>query len=397
LKSRIITRTILIVSLISFFTDIASEMLYPVMPVYLRSIGFSVLLIGILEGLAEATAGLSKGYFGSLSDKLQKRVPFIRSGYALSAISKPMMAMLTYPLWIFFARTIDRLGKGLRTSARDALLSDESTPENKGKVFGFHRGMDTLGAAIGPFVALLFLWLLPGNYKWLFILAFIPGLIAVFLTFFIKDKAKDAVHNKEKVSFFSYFKYWKRADKEYKKLVIGLLAFTLFNSSDVFLLLMLKFNGFSDTAMIGFYIFYNLVYALFSYPMGSLADKIGLKKVMIIGFSLFVVVYGSISFVSSWWLLGIIFLVYGIYASATEGISKALITNLSLKSDTATAVGFFSSFASIMALAASIIGGLLWVTFGPMFTFIFAGCGVGMVVMYFLFIFREIPEPQSTY
>ena len=135
----------------------ASEMLYPVMPVFLRSIGFSFLLIGILEGCAEATAGLSKGYFGKRSDILGKRLPFVQLGYGLSAISKPMMALFIYPLWIFLARTLDRLGKGLRTGARDAMLSDECEKENKGKVFGFHRSMDTLGAVIGPAIALIFL------------------------------------------------------------------------------------------------------------------------------------------------------------------------------------------------------------------------------------------------
>jgi len=161
---RIFSRVVITLSLVSFFTDIASEMLYPVMPIYLKSIGFTALLIGILEGIAEATAGLSKGYFGELSDRLGKRVIFIRWGYFLSALSKPTMAISKWPVWIFIVRTTDRMGKGLRTSARDALLSDESTPETRGKVFGFHRGMDTLGAAVGPAVALLLLWLYPGNY-----------------------------------------------------------------------------------------------------------------------------------------------------------------------------------------------------------------------------------------
>ena len=141
-----ISRSVWILSLISLFTDTASEMLYPIMPIYLKSIGFTVILIGILEGFAEATAGLSKGYFGKRSDTLGKRVPFVQLGYAFSAISKPMMAIFIFPLWIFFARTIDRLGKGIRTGARDALLSDEATPQTKAKVFGFHRSMDTLGA-----------------------------------------------------------------------------------------------------------------------------------------------------------------------------------------------------------------------------------------------------------
>src|SRR5205809_3039853 len=139
----------------------ASEMLYPVMPIYLRTIGFSVVFIGILEGVAEATAGLSKGYFGKLSDSSGRRVPFVQMGYAFSAISKPMMAAFINPLWIFFARTIDRFGKGVRTGARDAILSDEATFETKGKIFGVHRLMDTFGAVIGPSLALVYLYFYP--------------------------------------------------------------------------------------------------------------------------------------------------------------------------------------------------------------------------------------------
>lgn len=388
MKQKIITRTVLLVSLVSLFTDIASEMLYPVMPVYLKSIGFSVVLIGLLEGLAEATAGISKGYFGNLSDSLGKRVPFIRLGYGFSAISKPMLAFLVHPLWVFGARTLDRLGKGLRTSARDAILSDETTPKNKGKVFGFHRGMDTLGAAIGPVVALIYLLFFPNQYKWLFIIAFFPGIIAVVLTFSVKDRKKSQNIKKESVSMFSYLKYWKVSNPEYKKLVIGLLLFTLFNSSDAFLLLSLKEKGFSDTSMIGFYIFYNLCYALLSYPMGMLADKVGLKQVLIFGLIFFALVYGSISFVSGVIWLALVFFAYGLYASATEGISKALITNLSDSKDTATAVGFYSSFSSIFALLASTLGGILWFTFSSTTMFLASAIGVIVVIGYFFWVFR---------
>ncbi|MGZ5286000.1 MAG: MFS transporter, partial [Flavisolibacter sp.] len=146
----------------SLLTDTASEMLYPIMPLYLKTIGFSIVLIGILEGVAEATAGISKGYFGKLSDTSGRRVPFVQIGYAFSAISKPMMAAFIHPLWIFFTRTIDRFGKGIRTGARDAILSDEATPRTKAKVFGFHRSMDTLGAVLGPALALLYLYYNPG-------------------------------------------------------------------------------------------------------------------------------------------------------------------------------------------------------------------------------------------
>src|SRR5215216_1738920 len=185
-------------------------MLYPVIPVYLQKIGFSVLLIGILEGVANFTAGLSKGYFGKLSDEKGLRIPFIKGGYFLSAVSKPMMALFTFPLWIFLARTIDRLGKGLRTAARDALLSQNATPETKARVFGFHRGMDTLGAVIGPVVALLFLKFYPKQYVPLFYLAFFPGLLAVLLIFLLREK-RTASSTLKKGNFFSFFSYWKIA------------------------------------------------------------------------------------------------------------------------------------------------------------------------------------------
>ena len=225
--SRFLTRTVWLVSLVSFFTDIASEMLYPVMPVFLDSIGFSVILIGVLESVAEATAGISKGYFGELSDRIGRRVPFVRAGYGLSAISKPMMAAFSFPLWIFFARTIDRLGKGLRTGARDAMLSAESTPENKGKVFGFHRGMDTLGAALGPLAALIFLTRFPGQYTLLFLLAFIPGLLALAVTIPLKEP-KTPKKEKSKGGFFRFLHYWKEAPRELRYLFVFLLFFTFF-------------------------------------------------------------------------------------------------------------------------------------------------------------------------
>lgn len=235
-----ITRTVWILSIISLLTDTASEMLYPIMPVYLKSIGFSIVLIGILEGLAEATAGLSKGYFGKLSDASGRRVPFVQIGYAFSAVSKPMMALYVFPVWIFFARTIDRFGKGIRTGARDALLSDEAMPENKGKVFGFHRSMDTFGAVMGPLLALIYLYYHPQDYQTLFFIAFIPGLLAILASFYLKDKKVNSHQTNVRPPFFSFLNYWKVSPTEYKKLVFGLLLFTLFNSSDVFLLLQAK-------------------------------------------------------------------------------------------------------------------------------------------------------------
>jgi len=397
--TRILTRTILLVSFVSLFTDVASEMLYPIMPVYLRSIGFSVMLIGILEGVAEATAGISKGYFGNLSDVWRKRVPFVRAGYTLSAFSKPMMVLFTFPLWIFFARTIDRFGKGIRTSARDAILSDETVAEHKGKVFGFHRSMDTVGAAIGPFFALIFLYFYPKQYKWLFLIAFIPGLVAIALTFFLREKqhppdsvsAGSRIKSVNRVSFFSYFRYWGRASSGFRFLVAGLLLFTLFNSSDAFLLLALKEQQMADGQMIGFYIFYNLVYAICSYPIGILGDKVGLRTMLIIGLLIFALVYFFMGYAASFLAFGLLFFFYGIYAASTEGISKALISNMAERADTATAIGFYNSFQSIFTLVASSLAGVLWFAIGPKAMFMISGVGVFIVVVYLAIIFHLKP------
>ena len=381
---KIITRTVWILSIVSLFTDIASEMLYPVMPIYLKSIGFSILFIGLLEGFAEATTGISKGYFGQLSDSTKKRMPFIQIGYGLSAISKPMMAFLVYPIWIFFARTMDRFGKGVRTSARDALLSDQSTPSTKGTVFGFHRTMDTFGAAIGPLVALVYLYFYPQHYKALFIIAFIPGLIAFLASLLLKDKVIEIQKPKEKIKLFSFLGYWKRSSLAYKKLLIGLLIFTLFNSSDVFLLLKVKQAGFDDKVVIGIYIFYNLIYAIFSLPFGVLADKVGLKKILVLGLFLFSIVYLTMSISNNYSLFIVAFFIYGLYSAATEGISKALISNISNQQDTATAIGTFSGLQSICLMLSSSIAGWVWYQFGASFTFMLTGIVTLIVVLYFL-------------
>lgn len=369
----------------------ASEMLYPVMPLFLKQIGYTAIFIGVLEGVAEAVAGLSKSYFGKLSDRSGKRLPFVQLGYALSAVSKPMLAIFFYPWWIFLSRTLDRLGKGIRTGARDAMLSDESTLATKGQVFGFHRSLDTLGAVFGPAIALVYLYFYPGNFKTLFLIAFGPGILAIVSTLLIKEKNKKAevaasditTKKQKKPGIFAFVSYWKESPAAYKKLVTGLLLFALFNSSDVFLLLKMKESGMNDTAVIGVYIFYNLVYALLAYPLGILADKLGLKKIFIAGLGVFVLVYTGFALNNDLVIFIILFALYGLYAAATEGISKAMISNIIDKKETATAIGTYTGFQSICALIASSLCGLLWYNFGSLATFLITA-GVTVIVIIYL-------------
>lgn len=386
---RYLTRTVWILCIVSLLTDTASEMLYPVMPIYLESIGFSVLFIGVLEGVAEALAGLSKGYFGKMSDLMGKRVPFVRIGYALSAVAKPMIVIFSYPIWVLFARSADRFGKGIRTGARDAMLSAESSAATRGRVFGFHRAMDTMGAVLGPCFALVYLHFYPENYHSLFFIALIPGLMAVLATFWLKEKTQTKAHAVTHNSFFSFLHYWKQSPATYRKLVLGLLLFALFNSSDMFLLLKAKNAGMDDTKVIGIYILYNLAYALFAFPMGILADRLGLKNIFILGLIVFSAVYFGMAFTQSTMVMAALFVMYGLYAAANEGISKAWISNIVKKEDTATAIGTYAGLQSVCSLLASSITGFVWFTFGAIAAFILTAIITLLLVIYFF----RLPEP----
>ncbi len=378
-----LTRNVWVLSLVSLFTDVASEMLYPVTPLFLKSIGFSVFIIGVLEGVAEAVAGLSKGYFGRWSDHSTRRLPFVQAGYALSAVAKPMLAAFSWVWWIFLARTLERLGKGLRTGARDALLSDEATPATKGRVFGFHRGMDTLGAVIGPALALLYLFYYPGDYRTLFLIAFVPGMLAVGATFLVRERARTdrPAGGFSRWNLMAFATYWRQGPAAYRRLAGGLLVFALFNSSDVFLLLKAREAGLDDTGVVGVYIFYNLVYAVAAFPIGVLADRLGMRRVLVGGLLVFATVYAGMGLTSKGWVVGVLFFLYGIYAAATESIAKAWISNISARQDTATAIGTFTAFQSIAALIASSLTGLLWYQFGPLVAFgVSAAVAVGVGV-----------------
>ena len=389
-----ITRSIWVLSLVSLFTDMASDMLYPVMPAYLRSIGFSVAFIGLLEGIAEAAAGLSKGYFGYWSDMSGKRLPFVRLGYTLSALSKPLMAAMAYPLWIFLVRTLDRLGKGMRTGARDAILADSSTDGNRGKVFGFHRSMDTVGAALGPALALIWLYFRPGDYIPLFFIAFLPGIISVLLLFTLKEQNNLAPQGKT-ITFSDSMRWLKTATPAYRTLLWGLLLFASINSAEIFLLLRAKDLGMSDAGVVGLYIFFNLIFALLAYPLGRLSDTMGMKRIFLLGLALFAITYLGMALLSSTTAIIALFFVYGGVAAATNGLAKAWISKVCGPREKAVGLGTFAGLQSLSLLLASVWAGLLWDIAGPMTVFLLtAGLSIP-VGLYFLLKVKEIDPTEK--
>lgn len=380
-----IPRQVLFLGLISLFTDMASEMLYPVTPIFLSSVlGASMVIIGLIEGIAEVTSGLLKGYFGLLSDKIGKRSIFVSLGYAISTLSKPLPGIFPQISVVLTSRVADRIGKGIRTAPRDALLGSYSN-DNSGAIFGFHRSMDTIGAVLGPLIAIWLLSIYNNNFQTIYLIAFIPSIAAVLFTLFVKD---NKINKREASKIFS-FKFWKESPAEYKKVVFLVTIFSLFNSSDVFLILRSKNISGSTTTPIFAYVFYNLIYAISSYPAGLISDKMGKKNIFISGLFLFSIVYLGFGLSNSTSFLWILFGLYGIYAAATEGILKAWVSDLVADNKRGSAIGLLTMLMSFGVMGGSVIAGILWDQFGASVPFLLSSFISALIAASLLFFIKE--------
>lgn len=354
-----INRYVVTLGLVSLFTDMASEMLYPVMPMYLTGVlGASMLELGMLEGAAEAIASILKGFFGSLSDRLGKRAPFVMLGYGLSALSKPVPGLRHAVTAVVLARISDRIGKAVRSAPRDALLAAYAPADQQGTVFGFHRAMDTFGAALGPAIALVWLYFFPGDYVTLFLVAFLPSAAAVGLTFFVPE-AKNSP-KKSAAPFLGSQRAVFSSSPEMKRLLIAVGIFALVNSSDVFLIMKARSDGFSDTWAIGAYIGYNLIYAGLSWPLGVVSDKRGKGFAFRLGLLFYAATYMIFAFSVSAPAIWIGFGLYSVYAALSESIIKAWVSELAPPELKGSAFGLLTMVMSAGAFISSILAGALW-------------------------------------
>lgn len=377
-----IPRNVTILGLVSFFNDVASEMIYPIVPIFLTSVlGTPVPIVGLIEGIAEATAALSKFIFGYISDYFQIRKPFVVGGYSLGTLSKMLIGLATsWPL-VLFARFTDRLGKGVRTAARDSLLLENAASTNKGFIFGFHRAFDSLGAVVGPLIALILLSLVKENMRLVFFLAFIPSLVGVvLLLLFVREKKKENFQKSKQGVKLSWVTLSPRL-----KLFLGVsFLFSVGNSSDAFLLLQAKNLGLTTTLVVLVYVLYNISQTVFATPLGTLADKIGARRVFALGLLVFSLVYFSFGIIKNPFWLWFLFPIYGIYIAATDGVSKAYISEFVAPHQSGTFFGLHQTLTAIAGFLASFIGGILWSAIGPQATFWYGS--VMALAALFLFI-----------
>lgn len=378
-----IPRNVLVLGLVSFFNDLSAEMIYPIIPIFLTSVlKTSMPVVGIIEGLAEATASIGKYVFGALSDYLQKRKIFVTVGYSFGAISKLLIGLATGWQTVLFARFIDRAGKGLRTAPRDSILLENTTPLNRGFIFGFHRSLDSLGAVFGPIAGLLLLYLMKENMRLVFFMAFIPSAVAVIILI-LSVKEKPVAADKEKKHFVKID--FRSLNPQLKLFLLVSFIFSLGNSSDAFLILRAKDLGLTTIMVTLTYVLYNVFQASFAIPAGKLADRIGAKKVFAFGLAIFSFVYFMFGFIKNPAFVWIIFPIYGLYIAFTDGVAKAYVSEFIEKKESGSYFGMHQTLMAVGAFMASSIGGVLWSRIGPSSTFYYGSIMAGLALTVFAF------------
>jgi MFS family permease len=373
-------KNIFFTGLVSFFMDMSSEMIYPLVPIFLASVlGVNKSLIGLIEGIAESSASLLKVFSGWFSDRIGNRKNLMIAGYAISTLSRPFMA--TAGTWqrILGARFIDRLGKGIRTAPRDAIIAESSKATHLARSFSYHRSMDTMGAVAGPGLAYLLLQAYTDDYRRVFWLSMIPGIIAVLIIIWCIKEKKNPAADKQKPPRLSLRDF----DWRVKFFILIAALFALGNSSDAFLILRAQQLGISAVMIPVVYLTFNLIYALAGIPAGIAADRFGMKRIILAGFILFASLYYGFAVVTTASGVWALFALYGIFMGLTEGIQKAYLATIIPAQLKATAFGVFATAVGLAQLPASLNAGLLWDRLSPSATFYFGAATATLAAMLF--------------
>ncbi len=378
-----VPKNIIILGLVSFFNDLSSEMIYPIVPIFLKSIlGAPAAVVGLIEGVAEATASILKVFSGYFSDKFQKRKPLVVAGYSLSAISKFLLSWANSWPFVLFARFLDRTGKGVRTTPRDALIADDKIKGIEGKAFGLHRAMDTMGAVVGPILAIYALGFFGNNFNKVFLFAGIPSVVGVLiLAALVKEKPKaDPVAVKK-------FRFdWRAMPRNFKVFIFISAIFALGNSSDAFLILRAQDLGLSISATVWAYVLLNFIFASTATYAGMISDKIGEKNALLFGLAIFAAVYFAFAQALDGNMVWLMAAVYGLYFSFSDGVGKAYIAKLVPKENIATAFGIYQLVIGLGVLLSSIVAGFLWDRVSHQAPFYFGSAFAALALVSFFFL-----------
>ena len=386
-------RNVFFAGVVSFFMDVSSEMIYPLVPLFLANVlGVNKSFIGLIEGVAESTASLLKAFSGWFSDRMGSRKHLMAVGYGISTLSRPVTATASAWQQILLARFTDRLGKGVRTAPRDAIIAEATPHTHLGRAFSFHRSMDTMGAVVGPGLAFLLLGLFNNDYRTIFWLSMIPaGLAVLVILIFIEEKKRGAgpLQARPKLTIGHFD--WK------VKFFIAIAAlFALGNSSDVFLILRAQQNGIPTTMIPVVYLVFNIVYSVSAIPAGIAADKFGRKRAILIGFILFACLYYGFAVSDSASAVWVLFAFYGVFMGLTEGIQKAFLATIIPPDFKATTFGVYAGAVGLAMFPANFIAGWLWDHVSPAATFYFGALTAVLSAVLFLVLILVAEAPGKS-
>lgn len=362
-SQRWLTRTVVVLGLVSLFTDMATEMIIPFLPIFVTSVlGAGPTMLGVVEGFADAISSILKLVSGRWADKIGKQRPFVLAGYTIASVVRPFVAAASSAWHVVAVRSLDRVGKGLRTSPRDAMLAASVDEDKRGKAFGFHRAMDHAGAVLGPLVAIAIITWWTDDLRTLFWLTAIPGGLAV-LTILIGlrgDDEREVGQEETPAEAKQSLEIPEGMGTELARVLVPVGIFTLGNATDLFLLLKAGGERASLTELPLLWIGLHLVKMLASVPGGSLADKMGSRRTIIAGWLFYAAIYLGFGLADQQWIIWVLFVTYGIYYGLTEGAEKALISRIAPEQVRGTAFGWYHITVGLMALPASIGFGALW-------------------------------------
>jgi len=397
-----VSRNVFMLGWVSFLTDVSSDMIFTVMPLFLSNVlKVSMPIIGLIEGIAEGTASLLKLVSGWLSDRLGQRKSLAVFGYTLSTLAKPFLYIASSWGVVLAVRWTDRVGKGIRSAPRDAMVADCTAANERGRSFGFHRGMDTLGAMVGLALAALIVYLVQeggleltrGAFRTLVLVGIGPAVLSVLiLLFFVKERKKTVspqACDTASVQLECKGPVKVMSDGRFKIFLVIIVLFTLGNSSDAFLILRAQNLGFSVSQTLLLFVAFNLVYALVALPAGMISDRLGRRRVIIVGWSIYVLAYLGFALASDAWHVWLLFALYGLYYGVAEGVCRAFVCDLVPAEKRGTAYGWYHTTVGLSLLPASVIAGWLWYLIGPAAPFYFGAALAGTAMLGLALFIRE--------